>query len=177
MKYKAIAIVTLVVCGAAAWKDITAEAVPIEDLLDAPVSFPSGSVGGVQQMPLRSASLPQICQPGRINVFVFYSENWEGSRKFRKHIDQFAQLRPDVAFQMIDLGPQWRKRDCTEDYGIQLARIPHLVIYAADGRLLAADNHTEKSAFELLADWGKRESQAQPSPHPQARSHRPRPST
>ncbi|MDP6636724.1 MAG: hypothetical protein QGG42_17630 [Phycisphaerae bacterium] len=153
MKFKIIAIVTLVVCIAAAWHDLTAKPPPLEQLLDAPSSFPANSTGGVRQVSLSSADLAGIRQNGRINVFAFYSDSSPGSQRLRGYIGRFTNMRPDVTFQMVDLGPQWLGKDWHKAYGIRLASLPHVMIYAPDGALLAGDSGTNKEGLELLCDW------------------------
>ena len=157
MKYKVIAIVTLVVCVVAAWRDLTAKPPPVEQLLEAPTSFPDNSLAGVQKMILPSGNLPGLCQRGRINVFAFYSDNCPGSRKLRGYIGRFTKMRPDVTFQMVDLGPQWRQKDHEEAYGIKLGSVPHVMIYDSDGAFLAGDTRTSKNGLDLLIDWMNKE--------------------
>jgi hypothetical protein len=162
MKFKAIAIVTLLVCIVAAWRDLTAKPPPIERLLETPVSFPDNSIGGVQQIPLPSAHLTGLRQSGRINVFTFYSDSSEGSQKLRRYIERFTNIRPDAAFQILDLGPQWRQVDCEKTFGIKLDSIPHVMIYDSDGTLLAGDTRNSKDGLELLLNWMRREVDSQP---------------
>ncbi|MBL7221609.1 MAG: hypothetical protein ISS69_15975 [Phycisphaerae bacterium] len=157
MKYKVIAIVTLAVCVAAAWRDLTAKPPPIELLLATPNSFPDNSLAGVQKMILPSANLVGLCQRGRVNVFTFYSDNCPGSRKLCGYIGRFTQMRPDVTFQMVDLGPQWRRKDCYQAYGLELGSVPHVMIYDSDGSLLARDTRNGKDGLNLLVDWINKE--------------------
>ena len=157
MKYKVIAIITLAVCVVAAWRDLTAKPPPVERLLDAPTSFPDNSLAGVQEMILPSGNLPGLCQRGRVNVFTFYSDSCPGSQKLRGYIGRFTQVRPDVTFQMVDLGPQWRQKDCYQAYGIKLGSVPHVMIYDSDGSLLARDTRGGKDGLDLLVDWMNKE--------------------
>lgn len=157
MKYKVIAIVILTVCIVAAWRDLTAKPPPVERLLDAPKSFPANSLAGIQKVALPSANLPGLCQRGRINVFAFYSDNCPGSRQLRGYIGRFTQMRPDVTFHMVDLGPEWRQKDCQKAYGIELTSVPHVAIYDSSGALLAGDTRSSKDGLDLLLDWMNRE--------------------
>ena len=160
VKYKIIAIVILVVCAVAAWCDLTAEPPPVERLLDAPKSFPSNSLSGIQRVILPSANLAGLCQRGRVNVFTFYSDSCRGSRQLCGYIGRFTRIRPDVTFHMVNLGPQWRRKDCDQAYGIKLGSIPHVMIYDSDGALLAGDTRGKKDGLELLCDWMNREAKA-----------------
>lgn len=183
MKFKVIAIVTLVVCVVAAWRDLTAEPPPVERLLNTPNSFPDKSMGGIRQVFLPIARLAGLRQSGRINVFTFYAEDCPGSQKLRGYIERFTNIRPDVTFQMVDLGQKWRQRDLEKAYGIELASVPHVMIYTSDGALLAGDTRTNKVGLELLCDWMKREVEARETPEPrqtgsrEVRSRAPRGST
>jgi len=160
MKFKAIAIVTLAVCVTAAWRDLTAKPPPVERLLDTPNSVSNNSVGGIKQVLLPTTSLAALRQRGRINVFTFYSDSCPGSRQLRGYIERFTNMRPDVTFQMVDLGRQWRQKDYEKTYGIELASVPHVMIYDPDGALLAGDTRNSKDGLELLLDWMKREVEA-----------------
>ena len=160
MKIKVIAIVTLTVCVVAAWRNLTAKPPPVEQLLETPESFPANSQAGIRKVILPSANLAGLCQRGRINVFAFYSDNCGGSRQLRGYIGRFTKLRPDVTFQMVDLGPQWRQKDHEEAYGIKLGSVPHVMIYDSDGALLAGDTRSSKDGLELLVDWMQREVEA-----------------
>ena len=157
MKYKAIAIVTLAVCVVAAWRDLTAKPPPVEQLLDTPTSFPANSQAGIREVILPSANLAGLCQRGRVNVFAFYSDSCPGSQKLRGYIGRFTNLRPDVTFQMVDLGPQWRRKDHDKAYGIKLGSVPHVMIYDSGGTFLAGDTRSSKGGLELLLDWINRE--------------------
>lgn len=157
MKYKVIAIVTLAVCVAAAWRDLTAKPPPVERLLAAPNSFPANSLGGIRKVILPSANLPGLCQRGRVNVFAFCFDSCPGSRKLRGYLGRFTKMRPDVAFQVVDLGPQWRRKDCEQAYGIKIGSVPHVMIYDSDGILLAGDTRESKEGLELLLEWMNKE--------------------
>ena len=157
MKYKVIAIITLAVCIVAAWRDLTAEPPPVEQLLDTPTSFPANSQAGIRKVILPSANLAGLCQRGRVNVFAFYSDSCPGSRQLRGYIGRFTNLRPDVTFQMVDLGPQWRQKDHDKAYGIKLSSVPHVMIYDSGGTFLAGDTRTSKDGLELLLDWMNKE--------------------
>ncbi|MDP6545380.1 MAG: hypothetical protein QGH60_15450 [Phycisphaerae bacterium] len=157
MKYKVIAIITLAVCVVAAWRDLTAKPPPVERLLDAPTSFPANSLAGIRNVALPSANLAGLCQRGRVNVFTFYSDSCPGSGQLRGYIGRFTKMRPDVTFQMVDLGPQWRQKDCDQAYGIKLGRVPHVMIYDSGGGLLAGDTDSSKDGLELLLEWMNKE--------------------
>ena len=156
-KLKAIAIVTLLVCIAGAWHKLTAKPPAIEQLLDTPNSFPANSFGGVQQMLQPSTNLSETRQNGRINVFTYYSDSCPGSQKLAAYIGRLAKMRPDVAFQMVDLGPQWRQNHWNEVNGSKPTGTPHVMIYSPDGSLLAGDTGGGKNGLKLLCDWMNRE--------------------
>ena len=160
MKLKIIAIVILAVCVVAAWRDLTAKPPPLDRLLDTPNSFPANSLAGIRRVILPSANLAGLCQRGRVNVFAFYSDDCPGSRQLRGYIGGFTRLRPDVTFQMVDLGPRWRQKDHEKAYGIKLGSVPHVMIYDPDGALLAGDTRSSKGGLELLCDWMNREIEA-----------------
>jgi len=157
MNFKVIIIVVLAVCAAAALHDLMAETPPIEQLLDAPKSFPVNSVGGIQEVLPLSPNLAGLCQPGRANVFAFYSNSCPGSQKLCGYVRRFTKLRPDVAFQMVNLGDQWRGKDYEAMYGIKLRSVPHVMIYDTSGTFLAGDDDQSKAGLELLADWMNKE--------------------
>jgi len=153
MNYKAIAIVILLVCVAAGWHKMTARPEPVEELLSKPDSVPAGSRGGVLQFPNPPADPSDIRQPGRINVITYYSDSCPGSRQLGAYIGHLSRMRPDAAFQMVNVSS---RRDC----GIELTSTPHVMIYATDGALLAADSGDSKEGVELLCDWLNRQASA-----------------
>jgi len=165
MKLKVIIIVILTVCAAAALRDLTAETPPIERLLDTPKSFPANSIGGMREVTPPSADLAGICQGGRVNVFTFYSNSCPGSRKLCAFVRGFTNIRPDVAFQMVNLGDQSRGSDFEALYGIKVQSVPHIMIYDTEGTLLAGDDRQSKAGLELLCDWINKEVAAR-SPRP-----------
>jgi hypothetical protein len=172
MKFKVIAITALAVCVVAAWRDLTAKAPPVEQLLDTPASFPINSTGGIQPVSLPAARLAGLHQNGRINVFAFYADDCPGSKKLRRYIEHLTNIRPDVAFQMVNLGRNWRKRDLEKAYEIQLSSVPHVMIYTPDGALLAGDNRDSKTGLELLCEWIETETEARKLAQAQKRQPR-----
>jgi len=162
MKYKAIAIATLAVFITAAWCDLTLGPPPIQRLRTVADSPPRDSIGGVSQVTFPVSNLGELCQNGRINVFAITANNCPGHLELRQSIDSFASLRPDVAFQIVDLGPEWRQVNLEKKFGVKCSNIPHVVIFNPDGTLLAQDSPTGKAATNLLQDWMKIERQTQP---------------
>jgi len=165
MKFNVIAFVTLSLCGAAVLHDLTAETPPLERLLDAPKSFPANSIAGMREVTPPPGEIASLCQPGRVNVFTFYSNSCPGSRKLCAYLRGVTTLRPDVAFQMVNLGDRWRAEDAEAAYGIKMRSVPHVMIYDTAGTLLAKDDREGKAGLELLCDWMRREVSAR-SPRP-----------
>jgi len=158
MKLKTIAFVTLLVCVVAAWHKVTAKPSAVEQLLERPRSFPTGSVGGFQHISAPSASLPATRQNGRINVFTFYSDSCPGSQRLGGYIGHLARMRPDVAFQMVNVGPPGLRDSSAH------TDTPHVIIYSADGALLASDSDGGKDGLKLLCDWMNRQVEARGAP-------------
>ena len=76
-----------------------------------------------------------------------------------------AQMRPDVAFQMVELGPQWTQEDPSSTGGVKLTGTPHVMLYAPDGTLLASDSDKSKDGIDLFNQWMTRQVAAR-SPRP-----------
>ena len=55
-------------------------------------------------------------------------------------------MRPDVAFKFIETSDRWRAE-------LNIASVPHIVIYDAQGDRIAADHGSDKAAYQLLGHW------------------------
>jgi len=153
---KLFVFVALTACAIGAYYRLADARDSIDVLMDLPEDFPPSSVPGIAET-VPGTVLRASCEPGRITVFVFYSDSEAGCLSLRRHVRTLADLRPDVAFRMVDLGEHWQGKNYNARFGIWLGGVPHVAIYDTKGRLLAGDHGPDKSGLDLLYDWLKEE--------------------
>jgi len=152
MNGKVILCLLIVACAVGAYVQMTAGPAPLETLLKTAGAAPGYAHGDIQMIE-PGPSVERFCEPGRITVFAFVSDSCPGCRKIRGHVQDHARQRPDVAIRLIDVGYRWRSDDCRARYGVNIYSVPHVLIYDAEGNLLAADDGRDKDGLELLYDW------------------------
>jgi thioredoxin-related protein len=113
----------------------------------APAAGRTGIVPAVLNAPIVSQ-----LEPGRVTVFVFSGRWCPACRRLERNIKRFAGVRPDVAFKFLESNDRWRAQ-----YNIHT--VPHVVMFDANGKQIAADSGSDKSAYELLYRWMGEESQ------------------
>ena len=135
-----------------AYRHLAAGPPAMEELLRPTSVVGLNRAAGIAEI-IPGPDLSKHCEWGRVTVFAFYSNTCSGCRRLLHDISRFAELRPDVAFRLIDLGADWHSRDCRQLYGIELRSIPHVVIYSSGGKRIAADQGLDKQGLELLYGW------------------------
>ena len=113
----------------------------------APAVGRAGIVPADQNTPIESQ-----LESGRINIFVFSGRWCPACRRLERNIRRFAGVRPDVAFKFLETNDRWRAQ-----YNIHT--VPHVVMFDASGKQIAADSGSDKSAYELLYRWMSEETE------------------
>jgi hypothetical protein len=150
----AVLLVCLVVIGRRALLNT-----PQSALATVPQSFPPDSRGGLEEA-WPDGSPKKLREQGRITVVGFYATRTsDACAKFRRHMSSFSRIRPDVAIRVIDLGPQWRNINTESRFGLSIRSLPHVIIYAADGQVVAEDRGRSKTGLKTLYDWVNQEMQ------------------
>ena len=151
MKTKIVIILVLGVCVWGAVRHVYTPSDAVARLTAVPGRFPSGSRGGMADVPPGS-DLDRQCEEGRTTVFVVSQSTCSNCRTLEGHLKQFLVLRPDVAIRFIRLGDQW-KQDRLAGMDINVRSVPHVLIYDGEGDLVAADDGLDKAGLNLLWRW------------------------
>jgi len=149
MKVRILVGVMLLAGAAGAVVQYVAEAPPIEVLMAPPKSPGEGRV-----LQIDAGPVPADCsEPSHITVLAYTSDACGGCVKLKGHLRKLVALRPDVAVRLVDLGRKWHGVDYKSLYGIELRSVPHVVLFDADGKVLAQDSASDKAGLELLYEW------------------------
>ena len=90
---------------------------------------------------------------GLPTVIVFGSKKCPGTKKLNQHFNRFLDLRWDVAVRQIYLPDSWHPGTVRDEYQIEVAAVPHIIIYDSDGELVAKDEGRDKKGFDFLYKW------------------------
>ena len=156
MNAKAVLLVIMATCGAGAYLDLTGQRAPLTRLME-PGEGAAQGFGGILEL-APGANVTECRQRGRVTVFVFTVNHSSACAKLEHLIGQFAQIRPDVAFRFVDVSElRGAEGDWREYLGADVRTVPHVMIYDADRRLIAADEKDDKEALKLLYQWISKE--------------------
>ena len=98
--------------------------------------------------------------PGQPTVIELYTDSCSGCRLLDGHLKTFLKLRPDVVVKQIRLDDYWNSEEMLDNYNINIAKTPHIIIYDAAGNLIAKDEGREDdSGFDFLYKWMNKEIQ------------------
>ena len=151
MKIKILVGVLLIAGAAGAVMKLAAAPPPIDILLARPKSA-AGRAPGI--VAVDAGPVPAACrEPAHITVLAYTSDSCPGCRKLTTHLARLVQMRPDVAVRIVDLGQRWGGMDYKNLYGIELRTVPHILLFDAEGQLLAEDKGRDKAGLNLLYDW------------------------
>jgi len=152
MKKIVLVLVLLTACGYGAYRHLTAPPPPLVRLARVPETFPTGSQGGIRQI-LPTGEIGGHRVPGRHTVIVV-SATWCGPcQSLAGYLRDFAVQRPDVAIRKIDVDEAGGWDAVRQKCKINLQGVPHVIIYDADGELVAQDVGKEKDGLKLLNEW------------------------
>ena len=151
MKIKIIVTVMLLAGAAGAVVQYASAPPPIDVLMTTPKSAGTAE-GGMETVEVGQS--PDTCrQPAHITVVAYTSDLCPACRKLERHLASLVAMRPDVAVRRVDLGNRWSRLECKKQYGIDVRSVPHVVLFDADGNLLAQDQGRDKAGLELLYEW------------------------
>lgn len=95
---------------------------------------------------------------GQPTVIELYTASCVGCRQLHEHLKTFLKIRPDVVVKQISLDEYWSPEEMWENYKINIAKTPHIIIYDAAGSLIAQDDGQEdNSGFDFLYKWMNKE--------------------
>ena len=151
MNIRIIVVVLLAAAAAGAVVQMTSAPPPMDVLMAEPDSALANEPGieVVKAGPDPGAA----CEPAHITVLAYTSDSCPGCRKLKNHLARLLAIRPDVAVRMVDLGHRWGGLDYKSLYGTEIRSVPHILLFDADGNLVAADDAKDKDGLELLYEW------------------------
>ncbi len=95
---------------------------------------------------------------GQPTIIELYTDSCSGCRLLEGHLKTFLKIRPDVAVKQIRLDEYWKPEEMLNNYNINVAKTPHIIIYDASGELIAKDDGQEDdSGFDFLYKWMNKE--------------------
>ena len=151
MKARILVGVMLMAAVAGAVVHLTSASASIDVLMAKPTSAQEDR-GGIEYVD--AGPVPAACrEPKHVTVLAYTSDSCPGCRKLSKHLDRLVNTRPDVAVRIVDLGRRWSARNCKSLYGIDIYSVPHILLFDADGNLLAEDIGRDKAGLKLLYEW------------------------
>ena len=151
MKVKILVSVMLLAGAAGAVVRYACPSPPIDILTVTPKSA-RHLVGGMETVEVGQS--PETCrQPGHITVVTYTSDLCSACRKLKRHLKSLLIMRPDVAVRRVNLGALWNRLECRKRYGVDIRSVPHVVIFDAEGNVLARDDGQNKGGLELLYTW------------------------
>lgn len=151
MKMKIFVAVSLMAGVAGAVVHLTTAPPPIDILLVRPKSAGEKVPGTAIVDP---GPVPAACrEPSHITVLAYTSDSCPACIKLKTHLEGLLRMRPDVAVRIVDVGKRWGGMDYKNLYGIELRTVPHILIFDAEGELLAEDRGRDKAGLKLLYEW------------------------
>ena len=117
---------------------------PLETLTIAPPERERSGSGGVEDLG-DYGELPKAVE-GRHTIVVIYLPSCRACRRMDRRLDDLLTVRPDVAVLKVKYSPQLAQ-------DLEVDSVPYVVIYGADGTLLAADDARSRPGSKLLDAW------------------------
>ncbi len=152
MKIKLAILLLIAVCGLSAFKRVVASSAPLARVREVPTSFPPSSRGGVETITSKQA-LQGCTEPGRYTVVAFTSDTDPACQKLENNFYRFLSIRRDVAIKKVKIGFQSDTQAMLARHRIDLASVPHVIIFDPRGKVVAQDTGHDKAGLELLNDW------------------------
>jgi len=151
MSVRILVVVLLVAAAAGAVYQWTTPPDPMDVLLAEPDPDVEGEPGIEVIKP--GPDPADACEPSHVTVLAYSSDSCPGCRKLKKHLKRLLAIRPDVAVRIVDLGHRWGGKDYKSLYGTEIRSVPHILLFDADGNLLAEDDGRDKDGLKVLYKW------------------------
>lgn len=91
--------------------------------------------------------------PGQVTVVVFYVSWCSACKRLDGAFNRFLKVHPDVAVRKIEMKDKWNVPWAKKQFGLVITGTPHLVIFDADGSVLAQDDGRNKKALRYVYKW------------------------
>lgn len=98
-------------------------------------------------------SVDAPAEPGAPTIVEFYTDSCTGCQRLHQHYKRFLAVRPDVVVRQVHMPDNWNVDWARQRFHQEIGSTPHILIYGADGQLLAGDVGLQKAGFDLLYEW------------------------
>lgn len=99
-----------------------------------------------------------FAERGVVTVVYFHDDQCPGCLQLDKNLIDFLRVRPDVAVRKISMSlngdAYWK---AIHDYQWRIYMAPCILIFGKNGKLIAADDKTDASGYDLLMTWMNKE--------------------
>ena len=115
----------------------------------------SAEIGGVREMQGASIRFDayDYVVPGAYTILYFYSNSCPGCKRLNTDLNQFVDVRRDVAVRKFDLGNDWSGDYAYNTYKLKIGKTPFIHIYDPSGELIVEDIGFGKEGLDLLYKW------------------------
>jgi len=117
---------------------------------------PVNGVGRLEHLdpdPADHFAVTELAEPDRVTIIEFYTESCLGCRRLKAHYRKFLPLRPDIMVKRVRMPDNWTPDWAYNRFHLNIAATPHILIFDANGKLVAADTGFDKDGFDLLYKW------------------------
>lgn len=91
--------------------------------------------------------------PGQVTVVAFTVSWCPACRTLSSNFKRFNKVRPDVVIREVRMKDKWNIPWAKKQFGLDIASTPHVLVFDANGQLLAQDNGSDRSGYKLLFKW------------------------
>ena len=102
---------------------------------------------------VETTDLHSLSEFGMFTVVELYTDSCSACRKLKKNYDRFLPLRPDVSVRRVNIQSNWRVKETSEKYSVNIRATPHILIFDKNGKLMTQDDGKDKTAYVTLQKW------------------------
>ena len=121
------------------------------DMLMQDVSYTKSVQSGLRDV--QTSDLHSLAEFGMFTVVELYTDSCPACRRLKKIYDRFLPLRPDVSVRRVNIQSNWKVKEASEKYSVNIRATPHVLIFDKNGRLMTEDEGKDKTAYMTLQKW------------------------
>jgi len=95
---------------------------------------------------------------GSPTIIEFCTSSCPGCHQLHSQYKEFLRMRPDIAVRQIIIPDNWSSNGIKNQYSVNIATTPHILIFNSDGDLVAKDEGKKKLGLKCLNKWMNKES-------------------
>ena len=95
----------------------------------------------------------ELAVPGQVTVVAFTVSWCPACRTLSSNFKRFNKVRPDVVIREVMMKDKWNVAWAKKEFGLDIKSTPHVLVFGADGKMLAQDEGADRSGFKLLFKW------------------------